>query len=101
MKGIDFIDALSQIDPALADSILNGAPAAEQKTGSGIAVTKAAAVPAEHPRRLKLLSAAGVLGSMAACAALVFGFWKLAAPEPASTEQSSEVSVISLDADST
>lgn len=101
MKGIDFIDALSQIDPALADSYLNGAPAAEQKAGSGITVTKAVPVPAEHPRRLKLLSAAGVLGSMAACAALVFGFWKLAAPEPASTEQSSEVSVISLEADST
>ncbi len=101
MKGIDFIDALSQIDPALADSILNGEPAAEQKAVSEITAAKTAPVTAEHPRRLKLLSAAGVIGSMAACAALVFGFWKLAAPDPASTEQSSEVSVISLDADST
>lgn len=104
MKGIDFIDALSQIDPALADSYLNGAPAAEQETAftssSGITVQKTSQSAAEHPRRLKLLSTVGVLGSMAACAALVFGFWKLAAPEPASTEQSSEVSVISLEADS-
>ena len=105
MKGIDFMEALSQIDTELADSYLNGTPAAEQKaaseTVSGITVQKTAHSAAEHPRRLKLLSAAGMLGSMAACAALVFGFWKLSAPDPASTEQSSDVSVISLDADST
>lgn len=105
MKGIEFIDALSQIDPALADSYLNGEPAAEQNVPAaeapGIVLQKTAKSAAEHPRRLKLLSAAGVLGSVAACAALAFGFWKFSAPERSSTEQVSEVSMISLDADST
>ncbi len=105
MKGIEFIDALSQIDPALADTYLNGAPAAEQNVPAaeapGIVLQKTAKSAAEHPRRLKLLSAAGVLGSVAACAALAFGFWKFSAPERSSTEQVSEVSMISLDADST
>ena len=101
MKGIDFIDALSQIDPELANSYLNDTSAAEQKTTPDIAVTKAVPLPAEHPRRLKLLSAVGMLGSAAACAALVFGFWKLSTPELTYTEQNSDVSVISMDAEST
>ena len=104
MKGIDFIDALSQIDPALADSYLNDAPAAEQETAftssSGITVQKTSQSAAEHPRRLKLLSTIGVLGSMAACAALVFAFWNLSMQDNALTEQSSDVSMIALDADS-
>ena len=100
MKGIDFIDALSQIDPELADSYLNGASAAEQKNVPEIAATKTAATPpAVYPRRLKLISAVGLLGSVAACAALAFGIWKLSAPELSFAEQNSEMSAISLEAD--
>lgn len=101
MKGIDFIDALSQIDPELANSYLNGVSAAEQKAVPDISVTKTVPPLAEHPRRLKLLSAVGMLGSVAACAALVFGFWKLSTPELTYTAQNSDVSVISMEADST
>ena len=104
MKGIDFIDALSQIDPSLADSYLNGAPAAEQETAftssSGITVQKTSQSSAEHPRRLKLLSTVSVLGGMAACAVLVFGFWNHSMQDNALTEQTSDVAMISLDADS-
>lgn len=98
MRGIDFIDALSRIDPELANSYLNDTSAAEQKAAPDIAVTKAVPLLAAHPRRL--LSAAGMLGSVAACAALVFGFWKLSTPELTYTEQNADVSVISMDAES-
>ena len=50
-------------------------------------------------QKTALISAVGMLGSVAACAALAFGIWKLSAPELSFTEQNSEMSAISLEAD--
>lgn len=111
MKPIEFIDALNQIDPALiemhlkqtVDETAADQPAAQKHAGGRSDAESPVFSPIrqENPRRLKLLSAAGIFGSIAACAMLVCGIWFITRPDLSATEQSSQISEVELVSETT
>ncbi len=107
MKAFEIIDAIEQMDPDLVSFYLHGdAAGAEKPSGSSEFTDCSAdlhrtALRDGHERKIRVLSAAGVFGSIAACIALILGFWRISKPDPISTEQSSEILSLAESADTT
>ena len=107
MKAIEIIDAIEQMDPDLVNYYLHGEAAGpETQSGSSEIPDRSAALHRTalrngQERKITLLSAVGVFGSIAACIALLLGFWRISKPDPISTEQSSEILSQAESADTT